>query len=89
MVLGGRNRVCPDGDCGGGLRMRQGGSERDGEGPRRRVAELVDKGENDLADAIREAETPDELKSALVGELTNVQVRGKRPDHAGGPGGNS
>lgn len=45
--------------------------------------------DKEIADAIRDAETLDELKSGLVGELTNAQVRGKRPDNAGSPGDNS
>lgn len=39
--------------------------------------------DKELRKAIQDAETMDELKSALVGELTDAQVKDKRPDHAG------
>lgn len=38
--------------------------------------------DRDIADAIQQAETLDELKNALLGELTNAQVKGRRTDNS-------
>lgn len=43
----------------------------------------VDNADKDLGDAIRQSDTLDDLKDALVGELSDAQVKGRRPDHAG------